>query len=178
MDFKTVISILLKHFHDQRVRYGLIGGFALGLWGVGRSTVDLDFLIDRSDIEKIGRIMKEMGYELKFKSENVSQYVSSELLFGELDFLHAFRQASLEMLERADEKEIFNGRFKIKVLQPEDLIGLKLQAVKNNPSRKDSDLADIKALATVRGDLLDWQAVKRYAEILDALDLLKEVREP
>jgi hypothetical protein len=178
MDFKTVISILLKHFNDHRVRYGLMGGFALGLWGVGRSTVDLDFLIDRSDIEKIGQIMKEMGYELQFKSENVSQYVSREQLFGEIDFLHAFRQASLEMLERADEKEIFSGRFKIKVLQPEDLIGLKLQAIKNNPSRKESDLADIKALAAARGGLLDWHAIKRYAEILEAHDLLKEVREP
>ena len=158
------------------MRYGLMGGFALGLWGVGRSTVDLDFLIDRSDLDKVRGIMKELGYVLKFSSENVSQYVSEQHVYGEVDFLHAFRQASIEMLARAEEKDIFNGRLRIKVLLPEDLIGLKLQAIKNNPVRRESDMADIRELAAVRRGTLDWDLITRYAEILDAQDLLREVR--
>ncbi len=177
MDFKAVISILLRRFEEMGVRYALMGGFALGLWGVGRSTVDLDFLIDRDDTGKIDAIMQKMGYERKFKSDNVSQYVSPLPVFGEIDYIHAFRQASLEMLERAAGKEIFGGQFKIKVLMPEDIIGLKLQAMRNNPSRKDADMADIKALASVRKGSLDLQLIRRYAEILDAQDLLKEVND-
>ncbi len=41
MDFKSVITMLLSSFEKHGVRYGLMGGFALGLWGVGRATVDL-----------------------------------------------------------------------------------------------------------------------------------------
>lgn len=177
MEFKTVISSLLKGFGEYRIRYGLIGGFALGLWGVGRATVDLDFLIHRKDLEKVDKVMRGLGYECKFKSENVSQYVSSVKIFGEVDFLHAFRQASLEMLERAAEREIYGGELKIRVLKPEDLIGLKLQAIKNNPSRKGIDLADIKALASVQRGKLDWPLIKKYAEILEAEEMLKEFRE-
>ena len=177
MEFRTVIEMLLKLLGERRVRYGLMAGFALGLWGVARATVDLDFLVDRKDLEKVEKIMSEQGYECKFRSENVSQYVSPLKTFGEIDFLHAFRQASVEMLERAEEKEIFGGELKIRVLRPEDLIGLKLQAIKNNPSRKESDLADIRALSAAQKGRLDWPQIKRYAEILDAEDLLTELAE-
>jgi predicted nucleotidyltransferase len=174
MDFKTVIQTLLKHFDERRIRYGLMGGFALGLWGTARSTVDLDFLVNRGDMEKVDQIMRELGYERGFTSENVSQYVSRLKLFGEVDFIHAFRQMSIEMLDRAEEKEIFSGALKIKVLRPEDIIGLKLQAIKNDPARRDGDMADIKALVFVLRERLDWALIKKYADVLDAKDLLKE----
>ena len=177
MDFKTVLSTLLKRFEERRVRYGLMGGFALGLWGVPRSTADLDFLVHREDLDVIDAVMRELGYELKFRSDNVSQYVASLKVFGELDFLHAFRKAGLEMLERAVEKAIFGGELKIRVLRPEDLIGLKLQAIKNDPARKGQDVADIKALASAQRGNLDWALIAQYAEILEAGELLRELRE-
>jgi hypothetical protein len=177
MDFKAVISALLKYFGEHRIRYGLMGGFALGLWGTARATVDLDFLVNREDMEKVDQIMRELGYERGFWTENVSQYISRLKLFGEVDFLHAFRQVSIEMLERTEEKEIFGGEIKIKVLMPEDLIGLKLQAIKNDPARKEGDMADVKALASVLRERLDWVLIGKYAEILDAMDLLKELHD-
>jgi hypothetical protein len=178
MDFKIVITKLIQRFDESKIQYGLIGGFALGLWGVGRSTVDLDFLIDRGDLDEVDAIMKAQGYECRFRSENVTQYVSPVHLFGEIDFLHAFRQASLEMLKRAEKKEAFSGGLKIRVLLPEDLIGLKLQAIKNNPSRKEADMADIKALAAIRRGSLDWGLIREYAALLDAQELLEEVVNP
>ena len=177
MDFRAVISALLGKFNEHHVRYGLMGGFALGLWGVGRATIDLDFLVSRDDLDKIDTVMSGLGYERKFKSENVSQYVSPSKLFGEVDYLHAFREASTEMLERAEEKAIFSGALKIKVLRPEDLIGLKLQAIKNDPARKEKDMADIKALAAVLKGRLDRQMIEKYASILDAEELLKGLNE-
>ena len=146
MDFKSVLSMLLKNFEKNNIHYALMGGFACGLWGVGRATVDIDILVSREDMEMTDRIMLEAGYDCKYHSENVSQYVSPLTIFGEVDFLHAFRDASLEMLGRAEEKEIFGGLLKIKVLKPEDLIGLKLQAIKNDAERMENDMADIKAL--------------------------------
>jgi hypothetical protein len=80
------------------------------------------------------------------------------------------------MLQRAEEKAIFEGELKINVLRPEDLIGLKLQAIKNNPARKELDSSDIKALAAAQQGRLDWTLIGEYAEILDAEDLLRELR--
>ncbi|MDA8099077.1 MAG: hypothetical protein M0042_05570 [Nitrospiraceae bacterium] len=147
MDFRTVISNLISRFQDQSVAYGLMGGFALGLWGVGRATIDIDFLVARQDLARIDTIMEELGYRLEYRTENVSQYRSPIAAFGEVDMIHAFREVSMAMLSRAVERDIYGGTAKIRVLLPEDIIGLKIQAIKNNPKRKDTDLAGLSPAA-------------------------------
>ena len=162
MDFEIVLKYILEEFQRQNVRYGLIGGFALGVLGVHRATVDLDFLVNREDMPKADEIMRSKGYGCAYKSENVSQYVSPAKIFGEVDFLHAFREISTGMLERAKELDIFEGKLKIKVLVPEDIIGLKLQASVNNPDREGKEYADIESLMGYYGSKLDWQRLEEY----------------
>ncbi len=165
-----VLEKLLPQFEAQEVRYALIGGLALGLLGVGRATMDIDFLVFRDDMPVVERIMGELGYECRYRSENVSQYVSPLAVFGEVDFLHAFRESTLEMLRRAQERAIFGGALRIKVVAPEDLIGLKLQALKNDPSGRVLDLEDIRDLVHVHGKSLDWVRIREYVRILEAED--------
>src|SRR3989304_7709231 len=43
MDLETVLHQIILKMQNQKIRYALIGSFALGLWGVVRSTLDLDF---------------------------------------------------------------------------------------------------------------------------------------
>lgn len=176
MHFKLVLEKLLTAFNEQNIQYALMGGFALGLWGVGRSTVDIDFLADRRDIQKIDSIMQGLGYGCKFKSENVSQYISPLKLFGEVDFIHAFRETSLDMLARAEDKQVFNGELIVKTLQPEDLIGLKLQAIKNNPDREAIDLSDIKILIQIHRESLNWPLIEKYFKLFEMDDLYKKLR--
>jgi len=58
-------------------------------WGTGRIPLEVDFLVNREDIQRIDD--NQPGYECKYRSENVSQYVSPLKVFGEVDFLYAFR---------------------------------------------------------------------------------------
>lgn len=176
MDFKTVLDIMLKNFQKGNIRYGLIGGFALGALGIPRATIDLDFLVHREDLAKIDMIMKHNGYECVYKSENVSQYVSAIKIFGEVDFLHAFREISLKMLERASELEIFDGTLKIKVLNPEDIIGLKIQALANNPARQSREYLDIEAIMEQYGKNLDWRRIEEYFLLFEQKKKLGELK--
>jgi hypothetical protein len=175
MDFKLVLKKLLTDFKEKDIRYALMGGFALGLLGCGRTTVDMDFLVNRDDMEKVDAIMNVLDYKCKYRSENVSQYVSSLKIFGEVDFLHAFRKASLQMIENAMETDVFEGSLKVRVLRPEDIIGLKLQAMKNNPSRKQREIEDIKLLFSIHKNKIDLFLIKKYTEILDMEDLYNEI---
>lgn len=176
MDFKTVLSLILERFYKYNVRYGLIGGFALGVLGLPRATIDLDFLIHKDDLDKVDRIMKSQGYECVYKSENVSQYVSAIKIFGEIDFLHAFRKISLRMLEHAEEKDIFEGKLKIRVLKPEDIIGLKLQALVNNPPRTEREYLDIESLMEYYGRNLDWQLLEEYFSLFERREKFLELK--
>lgn len=171
MDFKLVLEKLLSGFRERDIRYALMGGFAMGLWGGSRSTVDLDFLVHRDDAGKVHNVMTGLGYDRLHHTENVSQYASPLRSFGGIDFIHAFRDASLDMLKRAVLKDIFGGALNIRTLIPEDIIGLKLQAVYNNPSRRESDTEDIAMLISRHEGALDKELLKQYFKLFQMEDL-------
>lgn len=177
MDFKLVLEKILSAFEQSDVRYALVGGFALGVWGVPRATVDIDFLVLRDDLGKVREIMTAFDYQCIHASDNVSQYVAPLKTFGEVDFLHAFRTPSVEMLKRSGEHSIYGGSLKIKVARPEDLIGLKVQAMANDEARKISDLADIEALMAAHGKTMDWQLIEDFFAIFDMTDTVAGLKE-
>jgi hypothetical protein len=176
VDFKTVTTKLLAALEKDHVSYALIGGFAVSLWGYQRATVDMDFLVNNNDIGKVCRIVEAMGYRCIHASENVTQFVSDDKYLGNLDFLHAFRPASLSMLDRAKRKAIFDGVESIPVIMPEDLIGLKVQAINNDPSRTSLDMTDIEALMRIFGKTLDWQRIEGYFELFEMQELAEKLR--
>ncbi len=176
MDFKLVLEKLITAFERENVRYALMGGFALGAWGVPRGTVDIDFLVLRDDMGKVRRIMDEAGYECYYGTENVSQFSSPLRIFGEVDFLHAFREASLKMLEKAAEKEVLNGSLKIRVLRVEDLIAFKLQGMVNDEARRAIDLRDMEDLLKLHGATVDWDLMREYFDLFDHGRLFDELR--
>lgn len=177
MDFEKVLEILVDEFNAEKIRYALIGGFAMGALGIMRSTMDLDFLVDSRDLPKIERIIKRYDYNCIFKTENVSQYVSDINIFGEIDFLHAFRKISLSMIKRSIEIPIFNGKFKIRVVTPEDVIGLKLQAMVNNKSREIRECADINDIMSYFKEKLDWNLIEEYFSLFEKEEKYKELKE-
>jgi hypothetical protein len=176
MDFKLVLSKLLAAFSEGNIRYALIGGFALGSWGIARGTVDIDFLVNRADMEKVDALMQSLGYECRYRTENVTQYISPLQVFGEVDFLHAFRTHSIGMLERAEERPLFNGSASVKVLRIEDLIGLKVQAIANNKNRSTVDMADIEALMSVNRGGMNWGLIEEYFGLFGLAELFAELR--
>ncbi|MDD5132619.1 MAG: nucleotidyl transferase AbiEii/AbiGii toxin family protein [bacterium] len=176
MDFEKVLGIIIKRFDEEKVRYGLIGGFAIGALGISRSTVDLDFLVNKDDLKKIEQVLKAVGYESVFKSENVAQYISPVKIMGEVDFLLAFRGPSLRMLEKTINIDIFDGKYKIKVVRPEDIIGLKLQALVNDPERQEREYADIEAVMKQYTKQLDWMIIEEYFETFNKQDKYSELK--
>ena len=85
MDFEKVLKLIIGEFEKESINYGLIGGFALGIWGITRATADLDFLIDVKDLERIDKIMQNLSFDCVHKTKDVSQYVASIKQFGEID---------------------------------------------------------------------------------------------
>lgn len=78
------------------------------------------------------------------------------------------------MLQRAVEKEVF-GMMKIKSLIPEDIIGLKLQAIRNDPERQQGEIEDIMFLVENYKDKMDWSLIEQYVRILKTEELYKEI---
>ncbi len=177
MDFEKVVPLLVTEFDKHKIRYALIGGFAMGVLGVVRATMDVDFLVDASDLDKVKRVLNKYGYECVFSSKNVSQFVSNLTVFGEIDVLHAFREISTRMLSQANEVEIGKEtKHIVRVVRPEDLIGLKVQALVNNPTRADKEYSDIRLLLEKADGKLDWSLLKDYFALFGLNSKFKELR--
>ena len=102
-------------------------------------------MVHRDGLSRLHEIMTIMGYERAFHSTDVSQYRHKDAAWGAVDFLHAYRSISVAMLSRALSLSDKGSRT-MRVLQPEDVIGLKVQAMANDPRRKDKEMADIETL--------------------------------
>ncbi len=176
MDFEQVLTTVLGAFERQHIRYAVIGGFALTTLGVLRATRDVDFLVHRDDLEPLHAILTPLGYQRVAQTENVSHYTHPDLRWGSLDFIHAFRAIACEMLEQAQPRPIFQGKQTIRVVHPEDVIGLKVQSLANNPRRRAKDQYDIEELAKLYGNRLNWSRIQDHYELFDLGAEGKELR--
>lgn len=179
MNFETVLKILIEKFEKGRLRFALIGGFALHTCGFMRASDDVDFLAAGDDSVKIKNILQGLGYEVIHESPDVATFVSRLSELGRVDCLYAHRKYTLAMLDRATKKEIFGGRVMVKVVTPEDLIGLKVQSSTNDSSRYFKDMADIEEVLKANKGTLNLDLIKEYFELFnrkdDLNDLMKRV---
>ncbi len=176
MDFERVLRTLLEEFRRLQIQYAAIGGFALGVLGVPRATMDLDFLVHRDDLDKLHGALTVLGYQRFVLTENVSQYRHSDGLWGSLDFIHAFRQASLAMVSRAKSYPVFGGAQTVRVVDAEDVIGLKVQAMVNDPDRRVQEMADIEQLMGSCRERLDWKRVQEYYDLFNRAEEGKQLK--
>jgi len=62
----------LKSLNEHKVRYLLIGGWAVGLYGYPRATGDIDVWIsnDKDNVERVVKVLHEFGFSMpEVKSE-------------------------------------------------------------------------------------------------------------
>ncbi len=170
MDFIFVFEYLLKEFQKEKIDFAIIGGFALQAYGMARATQDIDFLVLVNNRDKVKELMTKGGFNLLHESNDVLNFVGSKPALGRVDFLLAQRKYTNEMLTRATEKDVFDGKFKIKFIKIEDQIGLKVQSSSNDPTRYHQDMADIEELIKNNIKELDMSIIKEYFSIFNRVD--------
>lgn len=143
----------------ENIDFALIGGFALGAHGIHRATRDIDILVDGTHAAKVKSLFVSKGFNIFNESQEVIQMDGP----GYLDIVFANRPLSLEMLKKAKYGIKLAG---VSVVSREALIGLKIQAYKNDPKRELQDKADIQSLLRQGG--LDMQQIKVFADLFDA----------
>jgi hypothetical protein len=162
VDFDLVLKNLLEGFDRLKIRYAALGAFGMGALGAPRVTGDLDFLVRKDDLPSLDLLMPSLGYKIILRNENVTQYDGENVVWGHVDFLHAFRPLALRMLDDAVERPVFDGARRLRVLRAEDIIAFKIQSLANNTSRRDRDLADIDFMLEALGQGLDWTKLEGY----------------
>ncbi len=156
-------------FAELKTPPALIGGLALAAHQVVRATRDVDFLADADDADRLHAILLTLGYRCVHRSEDAANYVRND---EGLDLLYAHRPTARRLLAEATERDTAMGA--LRVISAEGLVGLKLQALVNNPSRT-RDLDDIRALLRARRGRLNIAEVREYFALFDRKELLDEL---
>lgn len=149
------------------VEHALIGGFALATLGIPRTTNDIDFLILEEDREKAKVALTSVGFTLAMETKEVLHFRGA----GSVDLLLAQRPLSQQMLANSLSKEAHG----IKCVTAEALIGLKIQAYKNDPGREFQDKADILSLIK-KNPNLRWTEIKTYADLFDEWAFIEKLK--
>lgn len=166
MDLRKTLTFVHDLFEKNKIDHALIGGLAMVNYGVDRSTVDVDLIIDEVNKENALNLLLMNGFILSFKSDEVLQFSG----LGYLDLLIARRPISKEMLKNAQNIPEIN----IKCLQIEDIIGLKIQAYSNDSSREFQDKADIQFL--LEHNNVNWKKIKEYADLFNRWSDLEDIK--
>ena len=154
--FKEIFSA----FNQRKIKYLITGGVAVVLYGVLRTTADLDLIVDleKKNLEKIWETLLELGYvpripikKEEFNLENLKKWMREKNLKA-FSFYHKkepFKVVDL-VLELNFEKlykrkKIFKiDHLKVPVVSLDDLIKLKKKA-----GRKE-DILDIERLKEIK----------------------------
>ena len=158
-----------RFLRAANIDYALIGGVAVNLHGVLRATADLDVLLRAEDADAAHDAFVEHGYTPIDRREDIASYVRG----GErLDVLFARRPISRTLLANAAEYEI--GALRLRAISVEGLIGLKVQALTDDPRRL-KDLNDLVELFKVHRKRMDLDEIRTYFRLFDRERLLDDL---
>jgi hypothetical protein len=148
LDFFSEFNGIVRGLQRGKVRYAVIGGFAVVLYGGLRSTKDIDFMVHPDDLDRFRVLLKSLGYisnrqSLTFKNSGLTLHRFLKFERGEssyyiVDVLVADTDANQSMLKKAG-REKWGGGI-VRVVRRKDLIDLKKQRSSH------LDLADIEVL--------------------------------
>ena len=167
MTLRETLSQTHVALTNAGVDHALIGGMALALWGLNRATGDVDFLVEATQRESTENALRDLGFKVFASTNEVLQLYG----LGRVDVLFAQRALSRKML--ADAKILPN--MGLKYLLAEDLIGLKIQAYKNDPRRELQDKADIQNLMR-KNSGLDYERIREYADLFEEWETIEHLR--
>ncbi len=176
MKLEYVLKMLMERFRAEGIDFALSGGLALSTMDLARFTKDIDFIVHEKDKVKVKSIMMELGYEKQeFSTDEIVSYWSPLKVFGQVDFLLARRKYTRAMMRNADLRPVFGGEVQVNTVRPEDLIGLKVQAISNDPeNRYLIDKPDIQRLLKLHRDKMDMELVREYFRVFEKEELLDE----
>ncbi|MBI2335656.1 MAG: hypothetical protein HYU97_02700 [Deltaproteobacteria bacterium] len=154
---------LLKELNREKIRYLLVGGIAVNLYGVIRSTKDIDLVVylENKNLLKFCHLMTRLGYKPKVPvkaedfadAKNRQDWIENKNMivfsfYHEQDLMNVVdvfvkHPLPFESIYKRKELIPLDRRVNIPVISIPDLIKLKTEA------SRQQDLADIRALKEI-----------------------------
>lgn len=173
MQFETVLETVADGLDRGGVRFALIGGLAVHVWGRSRPTRDADFAVDLENKATVLSLMESLGYATVFASDAFSNHEHADAAWGHVDFMYVSGPTAQRLFHASVEKPVLATRT-LPVASPEHLAMMKAAAMKSFPHRALYEAEDVRILLAVPG--FDREQVREFfarqglLELFDAID--------
>lgn len=157
MNFARVLDELMGFFADHELRWAVIGGVAMAAYGLPRTTLDLDFVAERSAQDAIVGHLEAQGYRTLYRSEGYSNHQHDDADLGRVDFAYVSGETAKRLFAQARQVPGPGGSM-IRVPNPEHVAAMKVHAMASDSTRKTQELADLRFLLTLSD--IDREAVR------------------
>ncbi len=175
MDHARVLDTIAEWFERQGFPFAVVGALALHAYGSTRATVDLDFVTASAAQSGLVGHLEGLGYETLHVSSGYSNHLHADPAWGRVDFVYVDGRTSELLFAGCRDRLTLGGR-PLLVPRPEHVAAMKVQAMKNDPSRTLKEMADLQFL--LRLPELDEDEVRGYFErsgLRDRYDELKRL---
>lgn len=154
---------IFKAFNEASIKYLIVGGVAVNLYGYTRFTGDIDILLalDKNNLDKMEELMLKMGYTARLpveihelqnteklkswiKDKGLKAYTFINSQQPQLDIDILIEESLVFEKQQAKQIEIKVWDINLPVISLEDLITMKKNA--NRPK----DIEDVKALLELK----------------------------
>lgn len=159
VDFERVLRLLSGFFEGASLDWGVIGGLAMAVYGPGRTTLDVDIVVDGENQDGLITFLESHGYTTLHRSTGYSNHLHSDPDLGRVDVVYLRGDTSRSVLSAATVRPGPGGA-PIPVPRAEHLAAMKAFAIKNDPRRAARELADIRDLLAAPG--IDRDEVREY----------------
>jgi hypothetical protein len=173
VDFARTFDRLAGFLETRGVPLAVVGGLGLHAYGITRVTFDLDVVTEASAQPDLIRFLEVEGYETLHCSASYSNHLHREPAGGRLDFIYVDPETSRQLFAACRPLLQLGSRLAL-VPQPEHLVAMKVQAIRNDPSRALQDLADVLSLLRLPG--VDLDEARGYFERAGLWEEWDEVR--
>ena len=159
IDFERQLAAVSGFFEERGYRFALVGALALAVYGLPRTTQDLDLAVERRAQDALVSWLESQGYQTIHRSEGYSNHIHADASRGRIDVVYVDAKTADILFGSARRFPAGEGRT-VLVPAPEHLAAMKVLAIKNDPGRTLQDLADIRFLLGLPG--VDRAQVKGY----------------
>ena len=143
---------VFKALNKKRIKYLVLGGIAVNLYGLRRLTRDLDLMIDLSaeNLDKFIRIIENLGYKTKVRKNkwSILTAIAFQKVIDEFDRIDVFLKNPIDFKKAYKKRKVFRiDNTRIPCVSLEDLICLKS---KGNRIRDWIDVGSLKRIFKIK----------------------------
>jgi hypothetical protein len=169
---------IVEKLQQSGIDYVICGSVAASFYGVTRSTIDTDIIINPAK-EQLTRFIELLGNEYYVSSEAAYAALQQGTMFNVIDMENSYK-ADLIIKKQTDfsieefrrrKKQILLGK-ELYILSPEDNILSKLSWAKESHSEQQYN--DVMKILDAGAGQLDMKYLNKWAKILDVEDDLNK----